>query len=399
MPHTLRSVYELPRGFRACGIEAGIKKAGGLDMAVLVSDFPTTAAGTYTTNQVCAAPVKIDRARTALGKGRAIVVNAGNANACTGEPGYQDALRMAATAAAALGLPEDEVLVCSTGRIGARLPMEKIEAGIAKLAAALAAKPEPATVPLAIMTTDTRPKYITADVPAPGGASVRITACCKGAGMIEPNMATMLCYILTDAAVAAPDLQQLLRDCVHRSFNRVSVDGDTSTNDSVLALANGQSGVTLSPAHPAWADFTAAFDAVCLEMAIQIVKDGEGVTKFITLDVSGARSDADADTAARFVANSYLVKTGWAGTYPVWGRIMDAIGYSPALVDENKVSIDYDNVPVARQGVFAGSPQAAIDAVTKQPAYTIRIDLGLGAGKARLYTCDCTEEYVRINLH
>jgi glutamate N-acetyltransferase/amino-acid N-acetyltransferase len=304
---------------------------------------------------------------------------------------------MSACAATALGVPDEEVLICSTGRIGARLPMEKIEAGIRAAATRLASAPDASQVPLAIMTTDTRPKFITADVPVAGG-SVRLTACCKGAGMIEPNMATMLCYLLTDAGVSPADLLKLLRDTVHGSFNRVSVDGDTSTNDTVLALANGASGLTLVPGSADWSAFARAFEAVCLEMAIQIVKDGEGVTKFITLDVLGACSDAEADAAARSVANSYLVKTGWAGTYPVWGRIMDSIGYSPAKVEENKVSIDYDQVAVARNGVFAGSKQEDIDAVTRKPAYTIRIDLGLGKGAARVYTCDCTEEYVRINM-
>jgi glutamate N-acetyltransferase/amino-acid N-acetyltransferase len=394
----LRPVFALPSGFRAAAVAAGIKKSGGLDVALLVSDAPDTAvAATYTTNQVRAAPVRLDQERTAGGRARAIAINAGNANACTGAAGLEDARRMAAFAAQALGLPEESVLVCSTGRIGARLPMDKIEAGLRAAAAALDDPEAAAQVPLAIMTTDTRPKQVTVDLVL-DGRPVRLAACAKGAGMIEPNMATMLGYLLTDAAVAPADWLALLRTTVHDTFNRVSVDGDTSTNDTVIALANGRSGVTLAPGSPGWEAFAAAFRAVCMEMAIAIVRDGEGVTKFITLEVSGARSDAEADAAARSVANSYLVKTGWAGTYPVWGRIMDALGYSPATVDETRVSIDYDQVPVARGGVFAGSAQADLDAVTRSPAYTIRIDLGLGPGRARVYTCDCTEEYVRINM-
>ena len=370
----------LPRGFRAAGLHAGVKRDGAKDMALIVSDRPATVAGTFTTNQVCAAPVKVCRERLrAGGPGRAVVVNSGNANACTGARGLADAERMCALAAAATGAAVEEVFVCSTGSIGVPLPMPAIESGIAALADALGTDGIDAAD--SILTTDTRRKVARREL---GGGS--LVAFAKGAGMIEPNMATMLCYVLTDLEV--PDPRPMLSEAVARSFNRISVDGDMSTNDTVLMLANGASG---SPAPPG---FQETLNEMLLELALDIVDDGEGTSKVVTIDVAGARDDLEADTVARTVANSLLVKTAWAGSYPSWGRIMDAVGYSRAKVVEENIHIHFDDTEKVRGGLDTGADERAS---TQAEAFTVRIDLGLGDGGATVYTTDCTEDYVRLN--
>ncbi len=387
----------LPKGFKAAGAAVGLKTGNQRDMALLVSDVPATLAGTLTTNQVKAATVKLCQKRLAGRTGRAVIINSGNANACNGPQGMLDAERMAELTAGLIGANAQHVCVCSTGRIGVRLPMDVIEKGIPKTVEKLS-KEGGVSAAEAIMTTDTKMKVCTAQFTVDDKA-VTLTAMCKGAGMIEPNMATMLAFIMTDAAVDADALQSCLSESVNRSFNRITVDGDRSTNDTVLFFANGQAGNRpLKPTHSDWKTFHEAVNAVTLNLALKIVADGEGAGKVVTVRVKGARTEADADIAARSVANSLLVKTSWVGEYPNWGRIMDALGYSDAKIDEEKVEIRYDDKLAAKNGVVAWSSIDDLKRVQRQKAFTIDIDLHLGQGEAVIYTCDCTEEYVRINM-
>ncbi len=390
----------LPPGFRAAGVHAGIKAdPSRMDMALLVSDEPgTVAAGMFTTNKVKAAPVRLDIERLRDGFARAVVVNSGNANACTGAQGEKDAREMGRLTAEALGLAEEEVLVSSTGTIGKPLNLEPIRRGIPMLVEALSAEGGEAAS-RAILTTDTRPKVCSTRIEVEG-RPVLISGFCKGAGMIEPNMATMLCYVCSDAAVEREALRVALREAVNASFNRISVDGDTSTNDSVVLLANGRAGnLPLTPGHADWELFVTALRGVVFDLAMKIVWDGEGMTKFVELRAEGAVSDAEADKALRAIANSFLVKTGWAGTYPVWGRIADVLGYCGVEIDPDRMAIDYDDLPMMRDGVSAKPDPEKLAALLKGNRYTIRVNLGTGGdGAAVLYTCDCTEEYVRINM-
>jgi len=375
--------FPLPQKFRAAGLHAGVKKDGVKDMALFVSEVPAQAAGVFTTNQVCAAPVKIDRDHLANGKGQAIIVNSGNANACTGPQGLEDARIMARLTADALELPIEDTFVCSTGSIGKQLPMDVIGSGIQALVAELG--PDGIDAADGILTSDSKRKV--ARLEFEGGASM--VAVAKGAGMIQPNMATMLCFVLTDLQV--DNAQAALSAATDQSFNRITVDGDMSTNDTVLLLANGASGVRLDPVL-----FQQALDKLLLDLALQIVHDGEGISKVVTLKISGAHSDADADTIARAIANSLLVKTAWAGTYPSWGRVMDAIGYAGAPIEEEKIIIDFNDTRKVTGGLDTGADTAAITAADE---FTISVQLGLGSGSAILYTTDCTEAYVRFNMH
>lgn len=387
----------LPRGFRAAGVHAGIKKSGAPDMAMIATDGPAAVAGVFTTNQVKAAPVRLDMERVRGGVARAIVVNSGNANACNGARGMRDARWMAAFAAGALGVPEQHVLVCSTGTIGLPLPLAPIRDGILMLATSLSPKGGQAAAE-AIMTTDTRPKRWTVRFKA-GGRTVTVTGFCKGAGMIEPRMATMLAYLMTDAPVAAADLRRLLKEAADDSFNRVTVDGDRSTNDTVLFLASGAAGgPRLAPGRPGWGAFRDAVREVTFKLAMMIARDGEGATRFVTIRVRGARSDREADLAARSVANSFLVKTAWAGPNANWGRVMDALGYSGAKVVEGKVDIDFDELQAVRRGAGGKASREDLKAVIARPEFAVDIRLNLGRGEATVYTCNCTEEYVRINM-
>jgi glutamate N-acetyltransferase/amino-acid N-acetyltransferase len=387
----------LPAGFRAAGIAAGIKRGGTMDMALLVSDRPASVAAVFTTNQVKAASVRLDQHRLKGRVARAVVVNSGNANACNGPAGLRDAREMTRRTARLLGVPEETVFVCSTGIIGRPLPMDAIRSGIAGLVPRLS--PEGGTdASTAILTTDTRPKRWTVLFKA-GRRAFRLTGFCKGAGMIEPNMATMLAFLATDAAVGAADLQRLLRAAVGESFNRISIDGDRSTNDTVLFFANGAGGApALRPGRPGWKAFEAAVFETTRELALAIVRDGEGATRFATIRVRGARSDRDADLAARSVANSFLVKTAWAGPNPNWGRVMDALGYSDARVEEDKVSIRFDECLAVRRGRSGPATPEDLRAVLARMEFTVHIDLHLGRGTAYVHTCNCTEEYVRINM-
>ena len=387
----------LPAGFRAAGIVAGLKKSRKPDMAMFFSDSPAALAGTFTTNQVKAATVRLDSERVAsVGIARGIVVNSGQANACTGKQGYRDAQAMAVHAARQFGVAPETFLVCSTGRIGVPLRMDVILPGIEKLARAVVpAGGESAA--RGIMTTDLVPKRFTAPFAA-NGRPCRLTGIAKGSGMIQPCMATMLAFLLTDAKVDRRAMQKALKAAVDRSFNRISVDADQSTNDTVLMLANGRAGnAALKPGHPDWPAFVAALEGVAFRLAMAMVRDGEGAQKMVAVRVQGARTPADAEAAARAVANSFLVKTSWVGTYPNWGRIMDALGYSPAKVDETKVEIRYDGLLAVKHGVKAGVSIERLSKVVAKKEFAIAIDLHLGRHAATVYSCDCTEDYVKIN--
>jgi glutamate N-acetyltransferase/amino-acid N-acetyltransferase len=390
------SNIHMPRGFRCAGISAGIKSGGVLDMALILSETPAIAAGLFTTNQVCAAPVKICREHLRHSVSRAIVMNSGIANACTGSAGMVAARDVAAETAKLLDCEPQEIFVCSTGKIGPQLPLDKIILGIGTLVDTADAEKVQKTAE-AMMTTDTRPKVSVAEFKI-DDAPVKIVGFAKGAGMIEPNMATMLTYITTDAAVEKSALQTALKKAVDKSFNRISIDGDQSTNDTVLALANGLAGNDpLFETSKDWNTFSQTLEQVCFELAMMIVHDGEGADKFVTVNVKGAVSDADAELAARAVANSMLNKTAWAGTYPDWGRVMDSIGYSDALVVEEQVDIFYDDTQAVSGGCRSGVPQEELIKVVSQTDFAININLHLGEGSATVYTCNCTEEYVRIN--
>jgi glutamate N-acetyltransferase/amino-acid N-acetyltransferase len=418
-----------PTGFLASGVFCDIKRLGTgkgsqkgkkRDLALILSEVPATVAGMFTTNQVCAAPVKVCAERVKRGKAQAIVINSGNANACTGKQGMRDAREMTAEVARELALPEEQVLVGSTGRIGVTMPMPNVRSGIRHAVQILGNDARHALEAAeAIMTSDTKPKQVAVEFTL-GGKPVRIGGICKGAGMIQPGMsatgsrpaalphdglhATMLCFLTTDAVIEAKALQEALQEAVAHSFNRITVDGDMSTNDTVLVLANGlarNSKFRVSSSE--FRVFRHALAHVCLELAKMIVRDGEGVHRVVTVRVSGARTIPDADAAARAVANSALVKTSWHGGDPNWGRIIDAIGYSPATVVEEKVDIGY-SAPRSRKILWSlrrGQPTKAtfkeLCAAAAPKEFDLHINLNLGKAGAVMYAADLTEHYVDFN--
>ncbi|MBT3192833.1 MAG: bifunctional glutamate N-acetyltransferase/amino-acid acetyltransferase ArgJ [Verrucomicrobia bacterium] len=384
------------QGFKASGVCAGIK-VGSLDLALVVSETPATVAGTFTTNAVQAAPVTLCKSVLASGTASAVVVNSGCANACTGKAGMVAAKDMASATAAALGLDADEVFVCSTGTIGKPLPVDKIRSALPDAVKGLSVDGGSAAAK-AIMTTDTVDKQVAVSFEIEG-VPIRLGGMSKGAGMIEPNMATMLAFITTDAAVAPAALQASLSSAVKRSFNRVTVDGDQSTNDTVLLLANGcSSSVVLDEAHPEWTTFVSALDAVCLALAKKMVEDGEGATKFVTITVNGALTESDANRAAKAVANSLLCKTAWFGGDPNWGRVIAAVGYSGAKVDPDSIDIAFNDVTAIAGGqMAAGVAFSDLESVFSQSAFEIVVDLNLGEATDTVYTCDCSYDYVKIN--
>ena len=388
----------LPKGFSAAGIAAGIKKKKSKDMALIVSDVPAVSAAVFTTNQIKAAPVNWGIQVVEQVRAQAIVMNSGNANACTGPQGMVNTEATAQLAANHLDVEPKNIFVCSTGTIGKPLPLDKINAGVKTLFKNLSPK-NGLDAAEAMMTTDLVSKSMTVEIEI-GGKPVRITGLAKGSGMIEPNMATMLGFILTDAAIEKHALQCALRFATDTSFNRISVDGDQSTNDTVIALANGMAGnEILTKDSKDWNLFFQTLEKLLFELAMMIVKDGEGATKVVTVRVIGAASDGEADEAARAVANSMLNKTAWAGSRPNWGRVVDAVGYSHAQVQEDRIDITYDAIPLVRSGqAYADASEADAIAVVSQEAFTIHINLNLGSGEAVVYTCNCTEEYVRINV-
>jgi glutamate N-acetyltransferase / amino-acid N-acetyltransferase len=415
-----------PKGFRAAGVFCDIKRLGTgkgsnkgqkRDLALIVSETPATVAGLFTTCQVCAAPVKVSLPRAKKARAQAVVVNSGNANACTGAQGLRDAKAMTDIAAKLLQLKSEDVLVASTGRIGVMLPMANVKRGIQAATGLLNSSTENAHhAAEAIMTSDTRSKEVAVEFKL-GGRVVRIGGICKGAGMIQPGMsatgqrpaaaplhATMLCFLTTDAAIESKALKVALGEAVANSFNRITVDGDMSTNDTVLILANGRAGnEQLKIQDSKFKIFQAALNHVCLELAKMIVRDGEGVTRFVTVRVNGAKSFADADAAARAVANSSLVKTSWHGGDPNWGRILAALGYSSARIVEEKIDVAY-SAPGGAKLLFAlkqGRPtSASFDALCKlaaQKEFDLHIRLNLGKSNAVVYAADLTEDYVDFN--
>lgn len=383
------------KGFKFASRAAGIKRSGKPDLTLIYSDVAARCAGVFTTNKVVAAPLVVSQPRVRGGLCQAVLVNSGNANACTGEQGLQDALRCSALTAQALGIGEELVAVSSTGVIGQVLPMEKFEGHIPGLVTEL--HPDGALQSAeAIMTTDAFVKIAGRRVADPGYTLLGIA---KGAGMIHPNMATMLGFVLTDALVEPALLEEALRSGVDQSFNSITVDRDTSTNDMVLLLANGQAGnAEITRGSDAARVFTAQLQAVLLDLAKMIVRDGEGATKLVQIHVQGARDGADARKAAYSVATSNLVKTAFFGEDANWGRIIAAVGYSGADVDPNQVEIRFGAVPVVQAGISTGKElEEQATAVLKTAEFTVTIDLHLGPGEADYYTSDLTYDYVRIN--
>jgi glutamate N-acetyltransferase/amino-acid N-acetyltransferase len=384
-------------GFRAGAVHAGIKKDGhSLDLCIIASERPATAAGVFTRNKVRAAPVLVSEERLRGGRCQAIVVNAGNANCCTAERGLADARRMTELTAQKLGVAVPDVAVASTGVIGVHLPMERVEAGIGsvELRSGNQAGHDAA---LAIMTTDTRPKEAAVRLSV-GGRNVVVAGIAKGSGMIHPNMATMLAFVVTDAALSPSLLRRATIEATDRSFNQMTVDGDTSTNDTLMVLANGAAGndpVELG-SHDA-AAIQEALTTVCAELAKLVARDGEGATKFVEMIVEGALSDADARLAAKAVVSSSLVKTAVYGADPNWGRVLCALGYSGAEVDERKVDLRIGDVWLMKAGQIQSFDRAAGVAALRGPDVEIWADLNLGTGKAKAWGCDLTEGYVEIN--
>lgn len=387
-----------PLGFRASGVEAHVKYANRKDFALIVADSPATCAGIFTTNAIAAAPVRLCRERIREGVVRAVAVNTGFANACTGAKGEADAAETARMVAETLSVPEEQVAVCSTGVIGVTLPMNRIADGV-RAAASMLSRDGSADAARAIMTTDTVPKMAAYVLTLPDGRKVRLGAMAKGAGMIEPYMATMLGFVTTDAAVPAADLDKAVREAASVSFNRIVIDNDRSTNDTLLLLASGASGVSIDSSSPFWGDFVEAVKTICLDLARQMVMDGEGVSKFVTLSVTGAADDAEAERAARSIARSMLVKTSWYGLDPNWGRVICAAGYSGARVEEAKVRIAYGDVVAFDRGrVIADEASLkAMKDVMSAREFAVSVDLGLGSGSCTIYTSDLTHKYVSIN--
>jgi glutamate N-acetyltransferase/amino-acid N-acetyltransferase len=430
----MKKPYELiegsitsPMGFRAAGVFCDIKRLGTgkgsnkghkRDLMLITSDCPATVAGLFTTNQVCAAPVKVSIPAASKAKAQAIVSNSGNANACTGKQGMKDALKMVSAAAKALGLPEKDVMVCSTGRIGLPMPMDRVLSGITDAAGKLSGSREAAAhAAEAIMTSDSVSKEVAVQLKL-GGKTVTIGGISKGAGMIEPGMsptgkrpasiplhATMLGFVTSDAAITSKALKSALRQAVALSFNRITIDGDMSTNDTVLALSNGmaENNTIKSLQSPDGKKFQAALNHVCLALAKKIVSDGEGVTRVVTIRVAGAKTHLDADRAARWVGNSVLVKTSWFGGDPNWGRIIDALGYSPAKIIEEKVDLGYsapgskDVTWSLKRGLPTKVDFATLCACVAPSKFDLHIRLNIGEGKATVYACDLSEEYVDFN--
>jgi len=384
-----RDVLGFTAGVAAAGIRDG--KPGRADVALIASDRPCAAAGVFTTNQVIAAPCVLTRRHVEAGPLRAIVVNSGNANACTGDQGERDAMAMTRAAARKVGCEPGEVAVASTGVIGVPLPIERIAAAVRTIELGTGRWAEVAG---AMMTTDTKPKLLGVELPLRAG-TVHLRGVAKGAGMIHPNMATMLGFVMTDAEVEADALRHFARQAAERTFNAISVDGDTSTNDTLLVLANGASG--LKPEHDELAAFANALEGMCEMLARQIVADGEGVTKVFEVTVRGAASTEDARRAARTITTSNLVKTAIHGSDPNWGRILAAAGRSGAKVDQTRASIRIGEVVVFSGGAPRPLDREGVRRVFDRSEIPIEVDLGVGPDAARAWGTDLSEEYVRIN--
>lgn len=386
-----------PKGFKVSAVSCGIKNPAveRLDLALIYSEHPTVGSAVYTQNEVCAAPVRLSSSYLKSADPRAIIVNSGNANACTGHDGMLKARAMASLTSKALGLKQREIQVCSTGIIGVRLPIERMEPKFPALVESLGNDSDLAA--RAIMTSDTKPKSVSVSVDI-GGVRVRIGAIAKGAGMINPHMATMLCFVTTDAAVTKAEITLATKEAVDQSFNRISVDGDMSTNDTVVVMANGAAeNKTITRGGEGSAEFREALTEVMLLLAKKIVSDGERVTKLVEVKVRGAASYLDAERVARAVGNSKLVKCSWNGNDPNWGRIIHAVGYSGARVKEEMVDIYLNGVLAAQNGVAANTHIDKLSAAVAGEQFTVGIDLHLGKGEFNLYTSDLSPEYVLFN--
>ena len=383
------------QGFTAGGVAAGIKKNGALDLGMLVSDRPARVAAMFTTNKIQAAPVKLDRERVQAGVARAVVANSGNANCYNGEEGMTAAVAMAAAAARALDVPEEQVLVASTGVIGQAFPSDKVEKAMQGLTNGLRSAGVP-DLARAIMTTDTVPKIAARDGKA-SGLAYRIVGVAKGAGMIRPDMATMLCFVMTDAEVALDGLKPMLARSVDGSFNQMTIDGDTSTNDTVILMANGASGAVVASEADKEA-FQRVLDDLLLDLAQQLVADGEGVTKVVELTVKGAHCDDDARRIVDTIAHSPLVKTAFFGEDANWGRIIAAAGRAGVDLDPERLDLYFNTVRLVESGRYCGAEaEAQATAAIKKPAFSVTLDLCLGTGQARMLTCDFSIDYVKIN--
>ncbi len=388
----------LPQGFQTAGIHCGVKaNPSVLDLSLFVSDRPAVAAGVFTQNKVCGAPVKVSRQRVPRQTARAVVINSGNSNACTGDRGIDDAKWMTGEVAKLLECPAEDVLVCSTGVIGRFLPKDVLAAGFPKVVAALAATP--AAFELAargIMTTDTFPKQAVREVTI-NGKTVRISGVAKGAAMIGPNMATMLCVIMTDATLFESECDAMLRHAVNRSFNCISVEGHTSTSDTVIFLANGAANAG-APDAAAKAALQTAVDEVAMDLAMAIIRDAEGASHFITIDVVGARDRNDAFKIAKEIADSALVKTAIHGADPNWGRIVSAAGYSGVDLKEEDMSLWLNEIQIYKDGAPTAVDNAALSKLIRENRdCSIRLVLTHGSTSLRYWTSDLTADYVRLN--
>jgi len=389
--------FEVP-GFQAAGIAAGIKEDGRKDLALLYSEVPAKVAGVFTTNVFKAAPVLLDMERIKGGASRAIIINSGNANAATGDEGYQDAVKTARFCAGALQIDESQVLVASTGVIGRKLPIDKVAGSVSRLVKGLS----PGGIPeaaQAIMTTDRYPKMQFREGPV-GGSESCICGIAKGAGMIEPNMATLLAFILTDADIDAQAMKRALREAVDRSFNAISVDGCMSTNDTVLILANGLAGNRkIRTSTRDYSVFTGMLTDVMTELAKSIVRDGEGATKLIEIVVEGAKTTGEAKAVAYQIARSNLVKTAFYGADPNWGRIISAVGAAGVPVNGDTVELYFDGLPLFQQGQGVASHLKELAEVMKKDEVKVLVKLGQGSKDFRIYSSDLTLDYVKINAH
>lgn len=386
-----------PQGFLATGVKAGIKASGNHDVAIIYSTVPAATGAVFTQNKMCAAPVLVSRKVAAKPYAQAIVVNSGCANACTGEQGLKDAEAMQARAAELLGVQNEAVYVCSTGVIGHFMPMDKLKTGIE---AAVDAMDETGgeSCAMAIQTTDTFIKHAAYEFEI-GGKTAKIAGIAKGAGMIHPNMATMLTFLTTDAAIAPDVLKRAVKAAADKSFNMVVVDGDTSTNDSMIVLANGlaENEIILSEEHPDYPVFFEALLACAQDLAKMIARDGEGATKFLEVNVTGAATWAEAKTAAMAIAKSPLVKTAFFGKDPNWGRIVCAAGYSGAQMEPDKVNLEIGGVRLVENGMNCNVPLESLKDIMEQHDISMKIDLGAGSEEATVWTCDFSYEYVKIN--
>ena len=387
-----------PKGFLASAVSAGIKNPDDprLDLALIYSPHPCTAAGTFTTNRVKAAPVKVTQAYLKADNIQAIVANSGNANACTGVKGLEDARKTCKIIAKGLKIRQRQVAVCSTGVIGLPMPMIRVEPQLPNLISELSSK-NGENVARAIMTSDTQKKEIAISLNI-GGHTVRVGACAKGAGMICPNMATMLCFITTDANINKSDLQKCVTESVQSSFNRITIDGDMSTNDSVIVLANGQNGMPkIKRNSKEYHQFCQMLHYVMLNMAKALVRDGERVTKFVTVEVKGARTHNDAQKVAEAVANSALVKSSWNGNDPNWGRIIHAVGYSRAMIREELIDIYINGKSACLGGLQSKTSMQTLRNIVAKDQFTITINLNLGKAEYEIYSSDLSPEYIDFN--